>query len=68
MRALDGLFIFTLKSLVREIMDRANSDGGPVHNGIKYCGIVPYLGIFLSDFTFLDEGSQTFLSPGDSSL
>jgi hypothetical protein len=58
----------TLKSLVREIMDRANSDGGPVHNGIKYCGIVPYLGIFLSDFTFLDEGSQTFLSPGDYSL
>lgn len=29
-----------------------------------YCGIVPYLGIFQSDFTFLDEGSQTFSSPG----
>lgn len=41
-----------------------NSDGGPLHNGIQYCGIVPYLGIFLSDFTFLDEGSQTFSSPG----
>lgn len=49
-------------------MDKANTDGGPVHNGIQYCGIVPYLGIFLSDFTFLDEGSQTFLSPGDVSL
>ena len=41
-----------------------NSDGGPLYNGMQYCGIVPYLGIFLSDFTFLDEGSQTFSSPG----
>jgi len=49
---------------MREIMDKANSEGGPVHNGIMYCGIVPYLGIFQSDFTFLDEGSQTFSSPG----
>ena len=49
---------------LREIMDKANSEGGPVHNGIMYCGIVPYLGIFQSDFTFLDEGSQTFSSPG----
>jgi hypothetical protein len=45
-------------------MDKANYEGGPVHNGIMYCGIVPYLGIFQSDFTFLDEGSQTFSSPG----
>jgi hypothetical protein len=49
-------------------MDDANSDGGPVHNGIKYCGIVPYIGIFQSDFTFLDEGSPTFLSPGETPL
>lgn len=45
-------------------MEQANAQGGPLHNGIYYCGIVPYLGIFQSDFTFLDEGSQTFLSPG----
>jgi hypothetical protein len=35
---------------------------------LQFCGIVPYLGIFLSDFTFLDEGSPTFLTPGASPL
>ncbi len=34
----------------------------------EYCGLVPYIGIFLSDLTFLDEGSQTFNSPGSPPL
>jgi hypothetical protein len=60
----DSSVVFFTSQVFREIMEQANAQGGPLHNGIYYCGIVPYLGIFQSDFTFLDEGSQTFLSPG----
>ena len=55
----DRCIVLALKFLSREIMEAANQE---------YCGLVPYLGIFQSDFTFLDEGSQTFVTPGSPPL